>query len=196
LRTIKERGGAAVVQSPDDALYPAMPLSAIAATDVDAVVPVDQMAMTIGRLLAPTAAPIEPEGERPLEPAVGPASASRTHVAEALAAVEATPAAAVDIADAAAVDAVPARAADLHRTPTLVEQGRTLESTLSGALRALEERAALLRRLARGSSGITRRRFEQRSRQTQADANDLRDTLPAADRAPADGLDGGTGSAS
>jgi hypothetical protein len=64
-------------------------------------------------------------------------------------------------------------------------------------LRALEERAALLRRLAGSSSGITRRRFEQRLRQTQAHANQLRDTLLAADHAPvADGLDGGMGSAS
>jgi hypothetical protein len=78
----------------------------------------------------------------------------------------------------------------------LSEQGRALESTLSGALRALEERAALLRRLALRSSGITRRRFEQRSRQTQAHANDLRDTLLAADHAPAGGLDGGADSAS
>jgi two-component system chemotaxis response regulator CheB len=227
LCVIKERGGAAVVQSPDDALYPAMPVSAIAATDVDAVVPVDQMAVTIGRLLAGTAAQFGPEGE----PAIRPASTSRTNVAEALASVEAAPAAAVEVAAATAVEAAPALAADLHgaligltcpecggslreaRDGTfqrfncsvghsysvesmLVEQGRALESTLWGALRALEERAALLRRLAGRSSGITRRRFEQRSRQTETHANQLRDTLHAADHAPADGLGGGNGSAS
>jgi two-component system chemotaxis response regulator CheB len=222
LRTIKERGGAAVVQSPDDALYPAMPISAIAATDVDAVVPVDQMAVTIGRLLAVTA-----DGAA----AIGPASTSRTNLADALGAVEVAPAAAVEVAAATAVDAASTLPTDVHGTLTgltcpecggalretrdgtlqrfncnvghsysvesmLVEQGRALESTLSGALRALEERAALLRRLARSSSGITRRRFEQRSRQTDAQAKDLRDTLFAADHAPADELDGGMGSAS
>jgi two-component system chemotaxis response regulator CheB len=234
LRVVKERGGAAVVQAPDDALYPAMPLSAIAATDVDAVVPIDQMAATIGRLLAGTAAAFGPEGE----PGIVAASGGRSNVAEALAVeaapaavVEGAPEAAVEGAPVAAVEAAPALVADPHGTLTgltcpecggalretrdgalqrfncnvghsysvesmLSEQGRALESTLSGALRALEERAALLRRLALRSSGITRRRFEQRSRQTQEHANDLRETLLAADHAPAGGPDGGADSPS
>jgi two-component system chemotaxis response regulator CheB len=219
-----------------------MPLSAIAATDVDAVVPIDQMAATIGRLLAGTAAAFGPEGE----PGIVAASGGRSNVAEALAveaapaavvegapeaAVEGAPEAAVEGAPVAAVEAAPALVADPHGTLTgltcpecggalretrdgalqrfncnvghsysvesmLSEQGRALESTLSGALRALEERAALLRRLALRSSGITRRRFEQRSRQTQEHANDLRETLLAADHAPAGGPDGGADSPS
>jgi two-component system chemotaxis response regulator CheB len=214
LRRIKERDGAAVVQSPDDALYPAMPSSAIAATDVDAVIPLDQMAATIARLLKEPVAAYRPERERdaalPLE--------SRPDVDESPAGVE---------VDAKVAGGAGAPVADGHHgtltgltcpecggalsetrdgalqrfsckvghsyslESMLSEQGRALESTLWGALRALEERADLLRRLARRSSGITRRRFEQRSRQADGDANRVRATLLAAGREPVADLESG-----
>lgn len=41
---IKWRGGIAVVQSPEDALYPGMPRSAIANVHVDHIVPLSEMA--------------------------------------------------------------------------------------------------------------------------------------------------------
>lgn len=43
LGVIKEHGGLAVVQDPDDAKYGAMPSAAIAATDVDRIAPVDRI---------------------------------------------------------------------------------------------------------------------------------------------------------
>jgi two-component system, chemotaxis family, protein-glutamate methylesterase/glutaminase len=49
LIAIKRRGGAAVVQDPDEALYPAMPTSAIAHADVDAILPLAQMADWLAR---------------------------------------------------------------------------------------------------------------------------------------------------
>ncbi len=49
LIAIKRGGGAAVVQDPDEALYPGMPTSAIAHADVDAVLPLAQMAGWLAR---------------------------------------------------------------------------------------------------------------------------------------------------
>jgi two-component system chemotaxis response regulator CheB len=47
LIAIKARGGTAIVQEPDEALYPAMPRSAIAHLEPDAVLPIAQMARWI-----------------------------------------------------------------------------------------------------------------------------------------------------
>jgi two-component system, chemotaxis family, protein-glutamate methylesterase/glutaminase len=44
LLAIKARGGTAIVQDPNEALYPAMPLSAIAHVELDAVLPIAAMA--------------------------------------------------------------------------------------------------------------------------------------------------------
>jgi len=51
MRFVKERGGAAVVQDPRDALYPAMPSNAMAATDVNAVAPAGELGEVFGTLL-------------------------------------------------------------------------------------------------------------------------------------------------
>jgi two-component system, chemotaxis family, protein-glutamate methylesterase/glutaminase len=51
LRFIKEHGGAAVVQDPDDAAFSDMPRNAILATRPDAIVPLAEMGATLSRLL-------------------------------------------------------------------------------------------------------------------------------------------------
>jgi two-component system, chemotaxis family, protein-glutamate methylesterase/glutaminase len=50
LKLVKASGGAAVVQDPDDALFDAMPLNAIAAAAPDVVAPADQIAAALSRL--------------------------------------------------------------------------------------------------------------------------------------------------
>jgi two-component system chemotaxis response regulator CheB len=59
LATIKELGGTAVVQDPRDALFPAMPQSALRQVKVDYCVPLDKMAALLLELtrLPVTAAP-------------------------------------------------------------------------------------------------------------------------------------------
>jgi two-component system, chemotaxis family, protein-glutamate methylesterase/glutaminase len=47
LMAIKARGGTAIVQDPEEALYPAMPLSAMAHVEPDAVLPIERMARWI-----------------------------------------------------------------------------------------------------------------------------------------------------
>jgi two-component system chemotaxis response regulator CheB len=60
LIAIKARGGTAIVQDPDEALYPAMPLSAIAHVQLDAVLPIAAMA---GWILKHTGARASGEGK-------------------------------------------------------------------------------------------------------------------------------------
>jgi two-component system chemotaxis response regulator CheB len=50
LRAIKRRGGLAVVQNPDEALFPSMPESALAYVQVDHTVSVPEMGPLLGRL--------------------------------------------------------------------------------------------------------------------------------------------------
>jgi two-component system chemotaxis response regulator CheB len=63
LWAIKERGGAAVVQHPEDAFAPAMPQNAIKHVEVDHVIPLKEIAPLLVRL---TEAPAAEEGARPV----------------------------------------------------------------------------------------------------------------------------------
>jgi two-component system chemotaxis response regulator CheB len=54
---IKGRGGIAVVQDPAEALYPGMPLSALASVSADAVVPSQELGRTLITLVDGVAAP-------------------------------------------------------------------------------------------------------------------------------------------
>jgi two-component system, chemotaxis family, protein-glutamate methylesterase/glutaminase len=60
LRAIKHCGGVAVVQDPRDAHDPEMPTSALAASAVDHVVPIREMAALLARLVAQPALPGPP----------------------------------------------------------------------------------------------------------------------------------------
>src|SRR5919199_6607725 len=63
LYAVKERGGTAVVQHPDDAFAPAMPLSAIRHVEVDHIVRLKEIAPLLVRL---TGAPAAEEGAYPV----------------------------------------------------------------------------------------------------------------------------------
>jgi two-component system, chemotaxis family, protein-glutamate methylesterase/glutaminase len=61
LAEIKRRGGVAVVQDPDSALYPGMPLNALKSVDVDYVVPLSQIAALVSDLVTKERVVLETE---------------------------------------------------------------------------------------------------------------------------------------
>jgi two-component system chemotaxis response regulator CheB len=63
LLTVKKRGGIAVVQEPDEALYPSMPLSALANVEVDYRLPLSSIGSLLVRLASE---PVEEIGEHPV----------------------------------------------------------------------------------------------------------------------------------
>ncbi len=64
LWAVKQQGGIAVVQDPEEALFPDMPKSAIASVEVDYIVPLSQMAALLKRLVDKQVAS-DPAGEDP-----------------------------------------------------------------------------------------------------------------------------------
>jgi len=63
LHAVKERGGTAVAQNPEDALAPSMPLNAIKHVEVDHILPLKEIAPLLVRLAG---APAAEEGEYPV----------------------------------------------------------------------------------------------------------------------------------
>jgi two-component system chemotaxis response regulator CheB len=137
LAAIKAQGGGAVVQDPADALFPSMPMSALAQVAVDATAPADELPHVIDRLLhAPTAA----LQSRP-DPMSQPDDQLITVCPDCGGVMTETDA-----------DVLQWRChvGHVYSAATLDElQGVEVEEALWGAVRTLKDRAALLRRLSR-----------------------------------------------
>ena len=190
LALIKEYGGVAVVQDPDEAPFPSMPASAVAYVQVDHVLPVAEIPAVLARLARE---PL-PVGALAMKPTNG----EEQDVAE--------------IGDASLVTR------DLPGPPTaftcpecggalwelrqgkllrfrchvghsytaeglVAEQTRDLESALWTALRALEEHAGLRRRMAKrartGSYPAVADEYEKQAQQAEARAGVIRQVLMA-----------------
>lgn len=67
LAVIKSRGGATIVQDPNEAMYAGMPASAIAAVTVDAIVPSELVASTIAAMVKGEDSPPTGEGDHAAE---------------------------------------------------------------------------------------------------------------------------------
>ena len=158
LATIAARGGATLVQDPADALYPWMPGAAIQHTQPDTVAP----AAKLGGLIAGITAMELPEPPPPIDDSVLDAE---------LAISELEPVTADDLAVSAAGYGCPACGGSLFQIDggpmpryrcrvghawspesLLDEQAIALEGALWMALRALEEKSALSRRMARNQN--------------------------------------------
>jgi two-component system, chemotaxis family, protein-glutamate methylesterase/glutaminase len=187
LLAIKSRGGIAVVQDPADALYPGMPGNALQHVEVDHVLPAAAMGELLVRLIADSAeAPADPaptgmrvevemegfsleafEGDHPGRPS-GFSCPDCHGVLWA-------------IRDGG-LERYRCRVGHAWSPESLLtQQSEALEAALWIALRSLEERAALARRLAeparRRGHRITATRFEEQAAEAQQAARLVRDLL-------------------
>jgi two-component system, chemotaxis family, protein-glutamate methylesterase/glutaminase len=182
-RMVRDRGGVVIVQDPDDALYADMPQNTLDTAGADAVIPAAQIAGEICTLL-----------ETPLLDGAGRIENVEEQEEHALMdaelAVNGTP------TELACPDCGGAlweredgdlvrfgcRVGHVYSPESLVaEHGKALEQALWAALRGLEERADLYRRMARRAQVSGRpsieRRFHNRSESAERHATAVRDAI-------------------
>ena len=190
LAAIKGCGGIAVVQDPRDALYPSMPESAIAAVAVDHVVPVDRMAPLLAEIVRRQTAAATDCGEKG-------AAATTLLVADWGGGAEVGRPTGLTCPECGgSLFESPGQGPDHFRCRTghayspqslLSKQTETLESTLWASMRALEESAALARRLEhsarRAGNDLGRSRYEERARRAESHAAQLRRILASREEA-------------
>jgi two-component system chemotaxis response regulator CheB len=191
LRFIKNHGGGAVVQNPDEALFPNMPHAALALAPVDRVADAADIAQALCELID---APVDqaPEHEPSDLDALGPHD--RVEIedpAETAELLEGPPTGltcpecggALWEHVSGGVVRFACHVGHAYSVGTLLEeQGRSLETTLWSAVRALQERADMHRRLARRTRGSRSELYEDRAREAEAHAHALREMLSVTGR--------------
>jgi two-component system, chemotaxis family, protein-glutamate methylesterase/glutaminase len=193
LYCIKEAGGAALVQEPKDALYPAMPSNAIAYAKPDYVLPVEELVDTLVRL---TAASNRSPGEEVLVTNDAAPDPSSEAAQPGVIAPISCPDCGGTLWETEEGGTVSYRCRVGHAytmNSLLVRHVDSLERILWSAYRALEERSAMSRRVARRLAG--RQRFESAGRiERQAEiaarqATELKALLDSLEAAPDVALD-------
>lgn len=173
LMSIKARGGLAVVQDPADAFAPSMPTSAIRSVRVDRVVSLDDMADVLEELVRQPAGPVLEPVRREVKQMEGdqlgssdvevvcPNCQGKLTVSE----MEGHPTFRCHVGHAFSLQGLSAA------------QAEEVERALWAAVRALEEAAALSRRVASTMSGGMRARLLEREKDQRAHAEVVRDIL-------------------
>ena len=189
LTAVKQRGGVAIAQDPDDAFYPSMPRSALENVAVDHALPLAQIPATLVRLAH---APVVPGGEETV-PDDMELEAELSELGLDVLQGDKHPGTPSGFACPDCGGALwELRDGELIRfrcrvghawsvTSLLSEQAEALESALWTALRALEERAALAQRLCdrlreRGHERPALR-FEEEAREAHRRAAVIRQVL-------------------
>ncbi len=185
LHCIGERGGWTLVQDPDDALYRAMPANAIAFTRPDYVLGVEELAGILTEIAAGSASrpggTIERQRQAP-DPAAEQAQPG-----------ELAPFSCPDCGGTlwetrrGRTASYRCRTGHAFTMNTLVaRQAESVERTLWAAYRALEERAAIARRvsrrLAENGSHASAERFARQAGQAEAHAEELKALLDAVEQ--------------
>lgn len=189
LTAVKRRGGVAVVQDPEDALYPGMPRSALENAAPDYVLPLVQIAPTLVRLAHE---PVEGEEEEPVSGDMDREADIAEFELEAIedgrrAGVPSTftcPECHGTLWEMHEDDLIRFRCRVGHAfsADSLIDkQGEALEAALWTALRALEEKANLSHRLATRAHkcGHSRgaQQFQQNARDAEQHAEMIRQVL-------------------
>ena len=182
-RLVRDRGGTVIVQHPDDALYRDMPECAITMAGSDATLPAAEIAGKICELI-----------DEPLpEPFEIPDDPEQQEADELYAAQLAVNGTATELACPECGGALweredgdlvrfGCRVGHVYSPESLVaEHGKALEQALWAALRGLEERADLYRRMARRAQVANRnaieRRFHNRSDSAERHAAAIREAI-------------------
>jgi len=176
---IKARGGLALVQQPEEAAYPGMALSALRNVPVDHVAPVRELAAILDRL----AREDDPEAEPP-DPAVAGMTALRNPTALGRPSPMVCPECGGVLFEREQDDFLHFRCHVGHafsEETLFASQSRALEDALWSAVRALEEKAELSRRLAEqcGHRGLhlAVTQFESAAREAEHGSSILRQSL-------------------
>jgi two-component system, chemotaxis family, protein-glutamate methylesterase/glutaminase len=169
---IKNRGGMAIAQDPDEALAPSMPASAIEATDVDFILPVEQIGPKLVEL-----APIEStERVRVISTGDGNMSATgQTYACPECGGV-------LEEAKEGGMLRFRCRVGHMYSPESLLaEQTEAVEKALWAAIRSMEEQAEFSDRLADTSRQKKRprlaHRFTEKAGASRENATILRDLL-------------------
>ena len=202
LKAIKDRGGIAVVQDPEEAFYPSMPQSALDHVAVDYRLPLAEIGPLLGRLAhdpVPIADAPEPSRQMELEVKLAEMNGSVMHADErpGKPSVFSCPECNGVLYELADDELVRFRCRTGHAfsaESVLAEQAEALEDALWAALNTLEETAMLSRRMgdrARESGHtILQARFEAKVRDAEARAEVLRRVLHGADSFAGDATPG------
>ncbi|HTU85703.1 MAG TPA: chemotaxis protein CheB [Solirubrobacteraceae bacterium] len=182
LAVIKASGGATIVQDPEEALYGGMPTSAIANVAVDAIVKSDLVASTIVSMVKgenpSPGAPSETPDPKPPAPEPNPARGASSGSKLPRGPLEGEPVSAIcpecggvlSERPAAGVVQWECRVGHRYSRDTLLEaQADSVESALWAAVRALNDRAILLGRMAEQGEKRGQMRSARRFRR-QSDA--------------------------
>jgi two-component system chemotaxis response regulator CheB len=187
LLAIKEAGGTTLVQDPEEALYPSMPSSAIAYVRPDYILRVNDIADTLVRLTQASARR-QPQEAVMTDPAPNPS-------AEGAQPGELTPFSCPDCGGSlwevgvGGVSSFRCRVGHAYTISSLVDRhAAAVERALWTAYRALEERAALSRRVARrladGGRAESAARFERQAEASAVQAHELKQLLDVIEAAP------------
>jgi two-component system chemotaxis response regulator CheB len=186
LRMIKERGGATVVQDPADAAYAEMPTSAVSYAGPDRVVPLAAMGATLFELLD---APLDPSLPAPVaDPATQPIDLVEVEFGREAPEGDPTLLTCPDCGgvmlerDEGTLIRYACQVGHAYSPDSLEEeQDAALEHALWNAIRTLDERADLLRRMAkraeRRGSEETVERFRRKAADASGHADEIRGTL-------------------